>query len=301
VAEGSRNPQVKRAIFVVATGPHRYAEMALGLARSLQLVGDETPRIVLTDNSQVDWSRYFAQVVKPFDDGTNSVYYAKLNALEATDADQVLFIDSDALAFKRLDPIFELCQGRHFAAVGRWETSGTWYEKSIEKVCQEQGIEALPRINTGVLYYERSSQAEEIIALARNLKHAYREIGFELLRRKESDEPSIALAMAKTGMGAVLPQGLNLNESGVGLIGKLHLDVLSGQCRYITGNPHVRLVEPYIFHAHYFSKLKVYWNELKKLEKLERYRIQHGPRYMSRGLRLRRSIEKRYLKLTGKL
>lgn len=292
---------MKRAIFVVATGPDKYAEMALGLARSLQLIGDETPRIVLTDNNRVDWSRYFAQVVKPFDDGTNSVYYAKLNALETTDADQILFIDSDALVFKRLDPIFELCQGQHFAAVGRWEKSGTWYEKRIENVCQEQGIEALPRINTGVLYYERSAQAEDIITLARNLKRSYREIGFELLRGKESDEPSIALAMAKTGMGLVLPQSLNINESGVGLIGKLHLDVLTGTCRYITGNPYVRLVEPYVFHAHYFSKLRVYWNELMKLEKLERHRDQHGARYMSRGLRLRRSIERRYLKLIGKL
>jgi hypothetical protein len=123
----------------------------------------------------------------------------------------------------------------------------------------------------------------------------------ESFRGKVPDEPCLSLAMATTGHGLVLPLSLNLNESGVGLIGKLHLDVLTGTCKFVSGNPDVRLVEPYVFHAHYFSKFRVYWRELEKLKALEAHREKHGPRYMSRWLRMRRSFEKRFLKLTGKL
>lgn len=291
---------MNRAILTVATGAERYADMAIGLARSLQLIGDNTKRIIITDNLNRDWKRYFDLVLPP-DGRRDSPFFAKYTALERTDFDQVLFIDSDCLAFKRLDTVFDLCSGSSVAVQGRWETDGIWYERSIKEVCQEFHIEKLPRLNSGVVYYERGPTFEKVLEFMRQVAVDYRKLGFEIFRNQVPDEPCLSLAMAKTGIGMVLPQSLNLNESGVGLIGKLHLDVLTSTCRFISGNPEVRFVEPYVFHAHYFSKLRVYWNELEKLEKLERRRDLHGARYMSRGLRLRRSIEKRYLKLIGKL
>ncbi len=292
---------MKRIIYTVATGADKYAEMAMGLGRSLSLIGDETPRVVVTDNPNFEWNRYFDQVVAPIDDGTGSPYFAKFTALETTDADQILFIDADCLAFKRLDSIFEMCQGLGVALAGRIATEGIWYEVHIADLCRRLKVDQMPRFNTGVLYYERSADGQEVIRQTREALKRYDELGFEKLRGKPSDEPCLAVAMATTGIGQVLPLSLGLNESGVGLIGKLHLDVLTGTCRFVTGNPQVRLVEPYVFHAHYFAKLSAYWRELEKLKRLERHRDEKGPRHMSRWIRLRRSFEKRLLKIKGKL
>lgn len=291
---------MKRIVFTVATGPDKYAEMAMGLGRSLKLIGDTTPRVVVTDNKNFDWSRYFDEVLEP-GDTAGGVFFTKYTALERTDADQVMFIDSDCLAFKRLDAIFEMCEGSGVATQGRWETEGVWYEKSIAQLRDEFKIDRLARLNSGVVYYERGPAFQEVLAKTRELAEKYPTMGMEIFRGKVPDEPCLSLAMAITGHGLILPQELNLNESGVGLIGKLHLDVRTGTCKFVSGNPHVRLVEPYVFHAHYFSKLRVYWRELEKLKRLERQRDKHGARHMSRWIRLRRSFERRYLKWIGKL
>ena len=292
---------MRRIVYTVATGPNKYGEMAMGLGRSLSLIGDTTPRVVVTDNDAFEWNRYFDQVVRPIDDGTDSPYFAKFTALETTDADQVLFIDADCLAFKRMDPVFEMCSGSGVALAGRAVSEGIWYEKPIAELCQTLAVSEFPRFNTGVLYYERTDSGEKVIEATREARTRYDELGFEKLRGKVSDEPCLAVAMATTGIGKVLPLEHCLNESGVGLIGKLHMDVMTGTCRFVTGNPQVRLVEPYVFHAHYFAKLGIYWRELEKLKALERHRDKHGPRHMSRWLRMRRSFEKRYFKMIGRL
>jgi hypothetical protein len=290
----------KRIILTVATGPDKYGEMAMGLGRSLSLIQDDTPRAVITDNPNFEWKRYFDHVIPPMDDGTGSPYFMKFSGLECTDADEILFIDADCLVFKRVAPLFEMARGSGVCVSGRWVSDGVWYEKSIADLCQELGVSQFPRFNTGVLWYERSDAGKRVIEATRKALADYDRLGFEKLRGKPSDEPCLAVAMAKTGIGKVLPLSVGMNESGVGLIGKLDLNVLTATCKFITGNPHVRLVEPYVFHAHYFAKLGIYWRELQKLKDLEERRDRLGPRYMSRSWRIQRSIRKRWLRLLGK-
>src|SRR5687768_1549427 len=106
----------KRIVFTVATGANRYGDMAKGLAQSLSLIGDTTRRVLLTDIDRPDLRRWFDQIVEPVPDVPP--YLMKLQALERTDADQVLFIDSDSLVFKRLDPVFEYSRGKPLAVQG---------------------------------------------------------------------------------------------------------------------------------------------------------------------------------------
>jgi hypothetical protein len=106
---------MRKIVFCVARGKPEYAEMALGLARSLRLIGDTTPRAILTDIEGVEWSRYFDVVVPPM--GPRSCL-DKLTALDYLDADQVLSLDVDMLAFKRLDDIFAAASGHPLAVQG---------------------------------------------------------------------------------------------------------------------------------------------------------------------------------------
>ena len=118
-----------------------------------------------------------------------------------------------------------------------------------------------------MLYYDRSADSQADPAGAQ-LAADYGALKLEVFRGRVPDEPCIALAMATLGKGIVIPVNRDFNITGVGLIGRLRMDVLSGECKFLMRGQTVRLVEPTIFHAHYFSKFNLYWRELEKPEEL---------------------------------
>jgi len=105
--------------------------------------------------------------------------------------------------------------------------------------------------------------------------------------------------MMRTGFGSVVSDDTDFMNTGSGMIGKLHMDVRSNTCRFLSRKSKVRYVEPTIFHASEYSNFTIYWRQLKFLKGLEAYEDKHRPGYRSRWFKLRRSIERRYLKLMG--
>src|SRR5262249_13440567 len=155
-----------------------------------------------TDNRNFEWARYFDYVLEP-QETEGGVFFTKYTALERTDADQVIFIDSDCLAFKRLDPIFDLCAGSAVAVQGALLKEGVWYEKSIAQLCEEYKIESMARLNSGVVYYERGSAFGAVLAKIREFAVKYPTMGMEIFRGKVPDEPCLSLAMAIEGHGKI--------------------------------------------------------------------------------------------------
>lgn len=295
----------ERLVFTLAFGHRRFGEMAMGLGRSLSLIGDTNRRAILTDIDGFDWERHFDVVIRK-SVAREETFWAKLYALDCTDADEVLFIDGDSLAFKRLDPIFDAFSGAAFGVQAIMADSGEWYDNDIAKVCKNEGVSAIPKFNGGLLYYRRGDEVKALIDEARACGERYDEIGWRRNANRHSkgviaDEPCISLAMARTGIGRVVPDTTNFHNSGVGLVGKLHMNVLRNECRYLCRRYDLQLVEPYIFHAHLYSKYLIYWRQLKMLEKLDQYADAHGFGYMSPGHKLARSIQKRILRMQGRL
>jgi len=288
---------MKRVIYTVALGHAKYGEMAMGLGQSLALLGDETPRVVYTDIERPDWARCFSQVVRP---PVKRHSLEKLTALQFTDADQVLALDCDMLAFKRTGPIFDYFQGQSFGVQGGFTSTGSWHEGDVAATAAKYGVAEIPKFNGGLLYYDRS--AEKLIADAFEMGRTYDEHGFERFKGGGvSEEVSVMLAMLKNpGQWHVAPDVMDFQSSAVGLVGKLHLDVLSNTCRFLCRRERVRFTEPYVFHAHYFSKFNLYWRELDKLANLAKYEDEHPARFMARSWKLRRSFEKRWLKWRGR-
>jgi hypothetical protein len=99
----------------------------------------------------------------------------------------------------------------------------------------------------------------------------------------------------------LIPDELDFSNSAMGLIGKLHMDVETGTCEYVCRRYDVRFVRPYLFHASRYIYFNVYWRQLAKLEQLERFEQTHTYGYMSPLAKLRRSIDKRLLRMKGKL
>jgi hypothetical protein len=276
-------------------GRPKFAECALGLGRSLKLVGDSTKRVLLTDIKDPRFQSCFDEVI-PCDDPLPWVFFSKLTFLDRTDADAVLFIDSDSLAFKKLDPIFERCAGTKFAVCGRRRTSGAWWGKDIAEHCRSLGIEAMPQFNGGFIYYERTPETQAFIQQVRQTMEQAKEIGFWQGGGIVPDEPCISLLLERTGFGTLLPDTIDFQNSATGLIGKLHMDVRTGACEFLTRNYEVRMVKPYIFHASRYMNFLVYWKQLDALERLENYQNSHPYGYMSPFQKFQRSFEKRLLK-----
>lgn len=280
-------------VFTVARGRPKYGRMAMGLARSLDLIGDPTPRAVLTDLGEFDWNRRFARVLAP--DAPRSAL-DKLLALDRTDADRVLSIDSDSLAFRRLAPVFEGLRGKPFAVVGHRLSEGKWHGADRAEICRERGVDSLPAFNGGLIYYERHPDAMAIIARAKEIEAAFDETGFERFRGGASEEVCVALAMVDTGLGEIVPDETDYMNTAVGLIGRLHLDVLRGECSFVCRRHAVRRVRPFVFHAARYVNFVAYWRQIEALERLERYEDTRPPGYMSPWQKLERSVQRRYLR-----
>jgi hypothetical protein len=288
---------MKRIVFTVATGQPKYAEQALGLARSLKLIGDTTTRVVMTDLSHDAWDRNFDLVIPP--PKAISTYMLKLAALEATDADEILFIDSDSIVFKRLSPIFDYCAAADFAVQGRWISKGHWYGM-MEDILPPLGISAMPRFNGGMMFYRRSEGTRRLIEEAIRAAEDYASTGLDHFRGTVPDEPCVALGMVRASVGTLIPDTEDFMNTPVGLIGRLDCDVMRNRCRFIKHSMHdLRVMEPTILHAGKYVNNAIYWKQLARLAWLERYEDAHPYGYMSPGQKLRRSLEKRLLKARG--
>jgi hypothetical protein len=257
------------------------------------LIGDTTKRVVMTDIKELPWERSFDEVI-PWTPTAGSAYMAKLLGLSKTSADQILFIDSDCLVFRRLGPIFDYCAGKDLCVQGHTISGGEWYGDVVGH-CARHDISSMPKFNGGMIYYERSERTTELIRTAYDLEAASKTLGFDNPRAGE--EPILSLAMAKTGIGALCPMELDFMNSGTGLIGRMELDVRQNKCSFVCRGQTTRYVHPYIFHAWYYIGFLRYWRQLDILERLEKYETTHGPGHMPWTHRMRKSAERRLVRL----
>lgn len=288
-----------RIVFTLAFGHRKFAEMALGLGRSLRLIGDTTKRVVLTDMEDYPWKPAFDEVIcqkVPAED----MWWAKMYGLKYTDAKRILVIDSDSLVFKRLDPIFDAFEGAPFGVQGITTNKGSWYGPDISETCEKAGIKELVKLNAGLMYYERGPEVEALMEEAKAVAADAARYGWTLARGLPSEEICFAVAMARTGIGRSVPEEANFSNSGVGLLGKLRMDVMRNECEYLCRRYSLQRVEPYVFHAHFHKSFFVYWRQLKRLAWLEEYEAKHRYGYMSPLQKMDRSVQRRILKYLGR-
>lgn len=279
-----------RLVFTVGRGSPKYAEMALGLGRSLSLIGDPTPRAVLTDVPIYDWTRVFDQVINP---PASRSALDKMLGLELSDAERILALDGDMLAFRRLDPIFETCAGKPFAVLGAWRSEGRWRGVEIAEICRRFGVDRIPKFNGGFVYYERTSETRRLIERMREFERNYADLGFDQFRGHASEEVCIVLAMLDTGIGELIPEETDFMSTAVGIVGRLHMDVRRGECWHLAHREPMRLVRPILFHASLFGNFRIYWRQLVWLRRLEKLADRTQARKTGRWHRLQRSVNRR--------
>lgn len=258
---------MSRLILTVARGKEKYARMGMALGRSLSLIEDQTPRAVITDVDDVDWARYFHHVIRPPNPRSA---LDKVLGLQLTEATQILALDCDCLAFRRLDDVFEAAAGNAFAIQGFPQSEGKWHGAEVAEICRRYNRTSIPRFNGGLLYYERQDEAERMFRRAFEIEKDYGKTGFVDFRGNASEEVCLSLAMMETGVGTMLGDELDFMSTGVGMIGRPRVDILRGQCEFVCRRQEVRFIRPYVFHASRYVNFMFYWKQVRALEALEK-------------------------------
>ena len=288
---------MRRVIYCVARGGANFAEMALGLSRSLRLIGDRTELVIATDISGYPWSRHFDQVVEL---KTPRSALDKLNAFEYVQADAVLALDVDMLAFKKTADIFAEGKGRPFVVQGSWDDQNVFHERPVQDFAIQYGLTdgRFPRFNGGLIYYEPQPKFFELHTAFRHAEENYDALGFPRFRQGyASEEVCVLDGMLRVGHVDMFPTERQFQHSMTGLLSDFRLNILQNECQATCKAwDQVEFANPYIFHAWRYKDFAIYWKQLRMLRNVERKTegLQGG--FLSRSMGLRRSIERRWIR-----
>ncbi len=259
----NRGNGLKRVIYTFATGHPKFKTMARALAMSLELQGSTTPRLLMTDEPENQSLKgLYGQIIPP-----NPKYphwFSKLAALEMTDADAIMFVDGDTLAVKNPDELFEKLKGIPFAVQGDLSEEDSWYG-DFGKARRLLGIGAAPTFIGGWIYYERCPETENLIKEIMALADRYDELGPNRNMGYVVDEVCISLAMAKTGIGQVLPPSADISVATHYKMGTVKLDVLKGECTFIEAKYKPLVCKPTFYHSAMNRYDLRYWVQARRV------------------------------------
>lgn len=235
-----------RGFITLAFGSTYYLGIARNLARSLKLAGNEHPLAIVTDLLEEDLGDF--DVVLPLPADADRSLFQKLSLDLYSPFTETIFLDSDCLVVRDLEPLFEQLGHQDFAVVGSTVTAGEWFGRQIADLRQERGIAGgLPKFNSGLIYWRQSEVASGIFASARELWEDYETLGFGAFRGgtlSRADEPIFALAMASHGIRALDDDGTVMNTP-IGLSGRVRLNLTTHESRFVK---HGVLVSPAVMH-----------------------------------------------------
>ncbi|MCH8977634.1 MAG: hypothetical protein IH945_00110 [Armatimonadetes bacterium] len=262
----------KRVVFTFATGKPHYLAMAEGLGLSIAMHHSKAERAVITDlkpggaRAERLLALAFDKVIAPPKNFNH--WFIKLCALQETDADQVLFLDGDSLALRNIDPIFDELAGTDFAVQGEWRSDIKEWYGDIQGAMKKRGHESIPQFSGGFIYYERTDAAQRLIEEALKTADEFDDLGLERFQGNITEEVCISLAMAKTGIGKVVPLSRGYSVTPWMSIGRKKLDVVAGECSFVKLLDRPYAFSPYIYHTATTKWDLAYWRELNRVLKM---------------------------------
>ena len=235
---------------------------------SLELQGSETLRVLMTDEpDNPELCALYQEVIPPNPNFPH--WFSKLAAYEMTDADAVMFVDGDTLAVRNPDELFERLKGIPFAVQGDLSEENEWYG-DFGKARRVMGVKAAPTFIGGWIYYERGPETERLIREIMAIAERYDELGPKRNAGHVVDEICISLAMAKLGLGKVLPPNSDISVSTHYRMGTVRLDVLKGECTFIEAKYRPLLCKPVFYHSAMSRYDLRYWVQARRVMRVFR-------------------------------
>lgn len=242
-------PEPNGVLTIAHTKP-KYATQAVTLARSIRLRDPDMPLAVATD-LDARLFRGLYDIVIPWDFTHRPGVLCKLDAYDISPFETTLFIETDCLAVRSLELVFDYFADRPFAVFGRNDPT-THYIRSPEKVAALVPSATYPVFNGGLYYFRKSPVAATIYRDAQSLLPQYDDLGLARVYHSptcpdgvESDEPLFSLAMAKAGLTAVDDPRLDIMFAPEKPLFQIDIDVLAGTCSFMRCG---RVVHPVLPH-----------------------------------------------------
>jgi hypothetical protein len=257
----------QRGVLTLAFGKPMFLELAKALARSLRLHDPRVPRAIVTDASDPDLLNLFDIKIDHHPEYGSDVEQ-KLFLDRYSPFDETLFIDSDCLVIRKLDPFWAAFRESDFGACGRRILRGGEKDEfvDVDRVLQHFGLTGLPKFNGGIYYFKRNATASLVFETARGLIGRADELGFRSFRGGGlADEALYSVAMALHGIPLtdMAPGGMwtPLNATG-----PLAIDTVRGVCSFTKAGERV---QPEIMHFTSMTDSFTYLRECRRLEKLD--------------------------------
>jgi hypothetical protein len=264
--------QEDRGIITFAYGAREYIDLSIALGQSLQRFSPHISRALVTDSGDPKLRSIFHSVI-PVRKELGSDVAQKLYIDVYSPFVETLFIDCDSLVVRDLDFAFQLFRESGACAIGtNLMLPGEIVQGVVvSEVCDSLKIPAIPRFNGGIYYIDKNGESAKVIARARELLKDYKKYGFKDFRSDgPNDEFLMGAAMAELGLLPIGDHG-SLMRTPIGLIGKLHVDVLKGEANF---NKEGSNVAPAVVHfAGEWRKDPVYVRERRKLHFLETNKV----------------------------
>jgi len=288
-----------KGVLTIAHTKVKYARQAVNLARSIRY---HTPDIILAVATDLE-ARYFQglfDLVIPWDFREFPSILCKLELDRITPFETTLFVETDCLAVRSLQPVFEYFEGPEFAVFGR-NVPTLHYFQSLELIQALVPSATYPLFNGGLYYFKRGTLAERVFDTAREFLPRYDEFRlnrvYHSLRNKRGtpcDEPLIGLAMAKAGVKALDDPRLDIMFAPEPPHYQINIDVLKGACSFVRSGKLRHPILPHFVGAR--DSMYPYLRETLRLEAISG--VRRLPRWKDRILCARAYMTAQYLRLT---
>ncbi|MBN4001683.1 hypothetical protein [Nostoc sp. LPT] len=260
----------QRGIITYAYGASYYLEMAKSLARSLRLHSPNVPRAIVTDNQNdqelLELYDYVIDLRKEY--GSN--VKQKLHVYDYSLFEYTLCIDSDCIAVRDINLIFDDFQGRSFSVAGNVYLQAGDKDKfiDVDDTLKRFNITKLPRFNGGLYYFEKNDTAKAFFETALEFSRDWRNLGISEFRGDgPNDERIFSLAMMLHNQSMFEDNG-QMMRTPIGLRGSFNIDVIKGQSTFKKYN---QMVSPALVHfACVWGEHPVYHREVSKLKNLDK-------------------------------
>ncbi len=229
IRQPSRYDQ-SQGLITVAFGSRRYTRLAKVLAWSLELHCPFLPRAIVTDSDDPDLARLY-DVCLPYRPEWGRGFDYKFYLNDYSPFARTLYVDCDCLVVGSLECVWRLFQDVPFGVEGKQVSDGD-FAGDVAAMCKQVGVEAIPRFNGGMYYFDKSEAAGAIFETAREIMGRYDQHGLTPMARGfASDEPVVAMALAAHGIEAIDDRGTTM-RTPIGIRGPLRIDVLAGYCAF---------------------------------------------------------------------
>ncbi len=203
----SRDRKPSQGFLTIAYGSAHYKRMAQALLLSYKRFAPSSQFAVVSDEGNSPFLSEFDEIVEHQAD-FGSGLAQKLSVDKYSPFDETLFIDSDGLFYKDPEALWQI-----YRPQGGFGIRGFRY-RSLEdgvpglsdpaKTLSTLGISSVPFINSGIIYFRKSEEAERVFRRAREIATEHQRLGLLPFGGSAfNDENVWALAMATENVGMI--------------------------------------------------------------------------------------------------